>query len=139
MTSMVPDDLILTQVSKCESVDIRATAAPRGDVRRANSRTRVQNEPVIPEPTRPQLDVAARTFALLGAPVRLHLVALVAQGAYDVGTLSDRVGVNIATASQHLTKLRLAGLISAHSVRTLRSAHTYEMYVAEVRGFCDVG
>lgn len=80
---------------------------------RANTRSRVQNEPVIPEPTRPQLDVAARTFALLAAPARLHLVALVAEGTYDVGTLSDRVGVSIATASQHLTKLRLAGLISA--------------------------
>ena len=69
---------------------------------------------MIPEPTRPQLDVAARTFALLSAPVRLHLVALAAQGEYDVGTLSERVGVSIATASQHLTKLRLAGIISAH-------------------------
>ena len=68
---------------------------------------------VIPEPTRPQLDVAARTFALLATPVRLHLVALAAEGEYDVGTLSDRVGVSIATASQHLSKLRLAGVISA--------------------------
>lgn len=71
------------------------------------------NEPVIPEPTRPQLDVAARTFGLLGTPVRLHLVALAAQGEYDVGTLSERAGVSIATASQHLAKLRLAGIISA--------------------------
>ena len=70
------------------------------------------NERVIPDPTRPQLDVAARTFALLSAPVRLHLVALAAEGEYDVGTLSERVGVSIATASQHLTKLRLGGIIS---------------------------
>ena len=73
----------------------------------------VHNERVIPDPTRPQLDVAARTFALLSAPVRLHLVALAAEGEYDVGTLSERVGVSIATASQHLTKLRLGGIISA--------------------------
>lgn len=68
---------------------------------------------MIPEPTRPQLDVAARTFALLATPVRLHLVALAVAGEYDVGTLSERVGVSIATASQHLSKLRLAGVISA--------------------------
>lgn len=68
---------------------------------------------MISEPTRPQLDVAARTFALLSAPVRLHLVALAAQGEYDVGTLSEHVGVTIATASQHLSKLRLGGIISA--------------------------
>jgi DNA-binding transcriptional ArsR family regulator len=68
---------------------------------------------MIPDPTHAQLEVAARTFALLAAPVRLHLVALAAAGEYDVGTLSERVGVTIATASQHLTKLRLAGIIHA--------------------------
>jgi DNA-binding transcriptional ArsR family regulator len=30
-----------------------------------------------------------------------------------VGTLAERVGVSIATASQHLAKLRLAGIITA--------------------------
>lgn len=64
------------------------------------------------EPTGPQLATAARTFALLSAPVRLHLVSLASQGEYDVGTLAARVGVSIATASQHLAKLRLAGLIT---------------------------
>ncbi len=65
------------------------------------------------EPTRPQLTVAAGTFALLSAPVRLHLVSLAAQGEYDVGTLAELVGVSIATASQHLGKLRLGGIITA--------------------------
>jgi len=64
------------------------------------------------EPTRPQLDAAARTLALLVAPVRLHLVWLATNGEHDVGTLAERTGVSIATASQHLGKLRLAGLIS---------------------------
>ena len=68
---------------------------------------------VTPEPTDQQLDVAARTFALLSAPVRLHLVTLAAAGEHDVGTLSEKAGVSIATASQHLSKLRLAGLVSA--------------------------
>ena len=65
------------------------------------------------EPTEQQLDVAARTFALLSAPVRLHLVTLAAAGEHDVGTLSEKAGVSIATASQQLAKLRLAGLVSA--------------------------
>ncbi|WP_230208002.1 helix-turn-helix transcriptional regulator [Microlunatus sp. Gsoil 973] len=68
---------------------------------------------MIPDPTGAQLDTAARTFALLSAPVRLHLVALASAGEYDVGTLSERVGVSIATASQHLSKLRLAGVVSS--------------------------
>jgi DNA-binding transcriptional ArsR family regulator len=65
------------------------------------------------EPTAPQLATAARTFGLLLAPVRLHLVALASCGEYDVGTLAARVGVSVQTASQHLAKLRLAGLVSA--------------------------
>jgi DNA-binding transcriptional ArsR family regulator len=91
-----------------------------------------ENVLVIPEPTRPQLDVAARTFALLSAPVRLHLVALAAQGEYDVGTLSARAGVGIATASQHLTKLRLAGIISGRrdgrrQIYTVEDPHVITM------------
>ncbi|GGL61425.1 transcriptional regulator [Microlunatus endophyticus] len=68
---------------------------------------------MTPDPTGAQLDTAARTFALLSTPVRLHLVALASAGEYDVGTLSERVGVSIATVSQHLTKLRLAGVVSS--------------------------
>lgn len=64
-------------------------------------------------PTAAQLSAAAGTFALLSNPVRLHLVWLAAQGEYDVGTLAARAGVGITTASQHLGKLRLSGVITA--------------------------
>jgi DNA-binding transcriptional ArsR family regulator len=66
------------------------------------------------ELTTAQLKAAAATFDLLSTPVRLHLAWLAAQGEYDVGTLAGRAGVSIATASQHLSKLRLAGVITAH-------------------------
>lgn len=66
------------------------------------------------EPTDAQLRAAAATFDLLSSPVRLQLAWLAAQGQLDVGTLASRSGVTIATASQHLSKLRLAGLVSAH-------------------------
>lgn len=65
------------------------------------------------EPTQPQLASAASTFALLSSPARLHVMWLAAQDAYDVTTLAGRAGINVATMSQHLTKLRLAGLINA--------------------------
>ncbi|MEU4289298.1 metalloregulator ArsR/SmtB family transcription factor [Kribbella sp. NPDC026596] len=65
------------------------------------------------EPTTPQLVTAARTFGLLFAPVRLHLVALASCAEYDVGTLAALTGVSVQTASQHLAKLRLAGLVHA--------------------------
>ena len=80
------------------------------------------------EPTRPQLSSAASTFGLLSSPARLHVMWLAAQGAYDVTTLAERAGINIATMSQHLTKLRLAGLISArkegrHHIYTVDDPH----------------
>ena len=65
------------------------------------------------EPTRPQLASAAATFTLLSNPTRLHVLWLAAQDVHDVTTLAERTGVGVATMSQHLSKLRLAGLISA--------------------------
>lgn len=83
-------------------------------------------------PTAAQLGTAARTFALLGSPVRLHLVRLAADGELDVGTLAARAGVSIATASQHLSKLRLAGLVTArregrHTIYTVDDPHVLTM------------
>ncbi|GAA1124421.1 metalloregulator ArsR/SmtB family transcription factor [Kribbella jejuensis] len=81
------------------------------------------SEPAVSAgPTRRELAAAARTFGLLVAPVRLHLLWLAAQGSYDVGTLAARAGVSVATASQHLAKLRIAGLIT---VRRVGRQHFY--------------
>jgi DNA-binding transcriptional ArsR family regulator len=65
------------------------------------------------EPTGAQLTSASGTFALLGNASRLHLTWLMAHEVADVGTLARRVGLSIATTSQHLAKLRLAGVASA--------------------------
>jgi DNA-binding transcriptional ArsR family regulator len=66
------------------------------------------------EPTGAQLKAAAGTFDLLSVPTRLHLMWLLARGEYDVGTLAERTGASLASVSQQLAKLRLAGLVSAH-------------------------
>ncbi len=65
-------------------------------------------------PTASQLQSASETFAMLATPTRLHLVWLLAQRDQDVGSLAEQVGVPIAAVSQHLAKLRLTGLVSAH-------------------------
>jgi DNA-binding transcriptional ArsR family regulator len=65
-----------------------------------------------PEPTTPQLAAAASTFGLLSNPARLHVVWLASRGVHDVTALAERAGVGAATMSQHLSKLRLAGVIS---------------------------
>lgn len=74
-----------------------------------------------PEPTEPQLSSAADTFALLASPARLHLVWLMVRGRHDVGTLAERVGLSLPTTSQHLSRLRLAGIVSA----TREGRHSY--------------
>jgi DNA-binding transcriptional ArsR family regulator len=76
-------------------------------------RSETANAVTHTEPTRPQLASASATFALLGNATRLHVLWLAAQDVHDVTTLAERTGVGVATMSQHLGKLRLAGLISA--------------------------
>lgn len=79
----------------------------------------------VGRPTDPQLQSAASTFALLSSPTRLHLVWLASQNALDVGTLAQQAGVTVASASQHLTKLRLAGVV------TTRSEGRHHIYAVE--------
>ena len=84
--------------------------------------------PGPPEPTEPQLASAADTFSMLASPARLHLVWLMSTGTYDVGALAEHVGLSLPTTSQHLSKLRLAGIVSArregrHSYYTVEDPH----------------
>jgi DNA-binding transcriptional ArsR family regulator len=60
-----------------------------------------------------QLEAAAATFDMLSTPNRLHLMWLLCHGEHDVGSLAAEVDATVATVSQHLAKLRLAGLVSA--------------------------
>ncbi|ATY12667.1 transcriptional regulator [Amycolatopsis sp. AA4] len=59
------------------------------------------------------LQDAAATFGLLSATVRLHLLWLLSHGERDVGTLAEETGQTVPTASHHLGKLKLAGLVRA--------------------------
>jgi DNA-binding transcriptional ArsR family regulator len=63
--------------------------------------------------TSAQLEAAAGTFDMLSTPNRLHLMWLLCHGEHDVGWLATEVDATVATVSQHLAKLRLAGLVSA--------------------------
>jgi DNA-binding transcriptional ArsR family regulator len=88
--------------------------------------------PLGSEPTQPQLRSAAATFALLGSAPRLHLAWLMAHERSDVGALARRVGLSIPTTSQHLAKLRLAGIVSArragrHTYYTVEDPHVLAM------------
>jgi DNA-binding transcriptional ArsR family regulator len=58
---------------------------------------------------------ASDTFAQLASPVRVRLLWLLSEQACDVGHLAAQLGVSVATASHHLGRMRLAGLVSARA------------------------
>ena len=59
------------------------------------------------------LQEAAATFGMLAASVRLQIVWLLAAGERDVGSLAAEVDQTVPAVSQHLAKLKLAGLVRA--------------------------
>ncbi|MFF0740252.1 ArsR/SmtB family transcription factor [Streptomyces sp. NPDC004111] len=63
-------------------------------------------------PDSARLREATEVFALLSDTTRLHLLWLLAQEEADVGSLTERVAASRTAVSQHLAKLRLAGLVN---------------------------
>ncbi|MFI1680873.1 MULTISPECIES: metalloregulator ArsR/SmtB family transcription factor [Streptomyces] len=79
-------------------------------------------------PGREQLETATTVFALLADPTRLHLLWLLAGGEADVTELASESEAARPAVSQHLAKLRLAGLVQARKdgrrmVYSLRDGH----------------
>ncbi|WP_405981936.1 ArsR/SmtB family transcription factor [Streptomyces sp. NBC_00158] len=58
-----------------------------------------------------RLTEAAAVFALLSDTTRLHLLWLLTREESDVGSLAERCTASRTAVSQHLAKLRLAGLV----------------------------
>jgi DNA-binding transcriptional ArsR family regulator len=58
------------------------------------------------------VEAAAVTLSLLGDVTRLRLTAELLRGERDVSTLTEAVGAARPAVSQHLAKLRLAGLVA---------------------------
>ncbi|MEU3959498.1 ArsR/SmtB family transcription factor [Streptomyces buecherae] len=65
------------------------------------------------DPPAEVLTEAAAAFGMLAAAARLHIVWALAQGESDVTGLAERVGGALPAVSQHLSKLKLAGLVSS--------------------------
>jgi DNA-binding transcriptional ArsR family regulator len=58
-----------------------------------------------------QLQDTAAMFGMLAATARLQIIWLLCDGERDVGTLAAEVGQSVAAVSQHLAKLKLAGIV----------------------------
>jgi DNA-binding transcriptional ArsR family regulator len=65
--------------------------------------------PIDPGP----LQESAAIFGMLAATARLQIIWLLCDGERDVGTLAGEVGQSVAAVSQHLAKLKLAGIVRA--------------------------
>ncbi|MEU0027099.1 metalloregulator ArsR/SmtB family transcription factor [Streptomyces sp. NPDC006335] len=63
------------------------------------------------DPSDEVLTEAAAVFGLLASSARLHIMWALSQGESDVTRLADRVGGALPAVSQHLAKLKLAGLV----------------------------
>lgn len=79
-------------------------------------------------PGEEQFAVAAELLALLGDRTRLTLLHTLARGEADVGTLTEACGAARPAVSQHLARLRLAGLVTTRKegrrvVYALRHGH----------------
>ncbi|MEV6207853.1 ArsR/SmtB family transcription factor [Kitasatospora sp. NPDC051914] len=75
-----------------------------------------------------RLDVAAAVLVLLADRTRLALLERLGRGEADVTTLVEATGAARPSVSQHLAKLRLAGLVSTRKdgrrvVYSLRHGH----------------
>lgn len=58
------------------------------------------------------VNTAVESFRMLADPTRLRLMWLLCAAERDVTDLTDAIGVARPAVSQHLAKLRLAGLVS---------------------------
>jgi len=65
----------------------------------------------LEDPSADVLTEAAAAFGLLASAARLHIMWALSQGESDVTHLADRVGGALPAVSQHLAKLKLAGLV----------------------------
>ncbi|MGX2993417.1 ArsR/SmtB family transcription factor [Streptomyces sp. JNUCC 64] len=92
-----------------------------------------------PDPAR--LAQAAEVFAMAADATRLHLLWMLAQDESDVGSLAERSGASRTAVSQHLAKLRLAGLVETrregrHVVYRLLDGHLRRL-VLEALSYAD--
>ncbi|MGH8277528.1 MAG: ArsR/SmtB family transcription factor [Steroidobacteraceae bacterium] len=87
-------------------------------------------------PTSERIDAAVTALRMLADPTRLRLLWLLSAGDYDVSSLAAAVGAARPSVSQHLAKLRLAGLVTMRregrrAVYAARGGHVRRL-VAEV-------
>jgi DNA-binding transcriptional ArsR family regulator len=71
-----------------------------------------------------EVQVAADAFRMLGDPNRIKILVALLQGETSVNCLAELIDASPSSVSQHLAKLRLAGLVN------VRREGTFAYYAA---------
>lgn len=84
------------------------------------------------EPGVDQVDQAALAFSLLSDPTRIRMLWAMRDGEQDVTALATAADCRQTVASQHLSKLRLAGLVDTRRdgrriLYRLRGSHVHAL------------
>jgi DNA-binding transcriptional ArsR family regulator len=69
-------------------------------------------QPEFDMPAEEQVHLAAESFRMLADPTRIKILWALLQGESSVACLAELAGVAPTAVSQHLAKLRLAGLVT---------------------------
>jgi len=75
-------------------------------------------QPVRAVPDDEHAQIAASTFRMLADPTRVKILWALLQQESSVNALAEAIGAPSAAVSQHLAKLRLAGLVGSRKEGT---------------------
>lgn len=83
-------------------------------------------------PSSDQVERAAAAMRMLSDPTRIKLMWALLQGESSVNNLAELVGAATTAVSQHLAKLRLAGLVESRRDGTFVYYHAADTHVRQV-------
>ncbi|PSL02861.1 ArsR family transcriptional regulator [Haloactinopolyspora alba] len=83
-------------------------------------------------PSTEQVDRAADAMRMLAEPTRVKIMWALLQGESSVNCLAELVGSTSTAVSQHLAKLRLAGLVSSRRDGTFVYYHAADTHVRQL-------
>ncbi|GAB2681187.1 ArsR/SmtB family transcription factor [Thalassiella azotivora] len=73
----------------------------------------MHGKPVLVVPDEEHARIASESFRMLADPTRVKILWSLLQGESSVGALAELVQSSTTAVSQHLSKLRLAGLVDS--------------------------
>lgn len=92
----------------------------------------MHEKPVLVVPDDLHAREVADTFRLLADPTRVKILWALLHGEHSVGALAEQVEANPTAVSQHLSKLRLAGLVQSRREGTYVHYSAHDSHVRQL-------